>query len=174
MSKWAIQTERLGLRPFQLTDAEAFFLLNNNKEVIQYTGDPSFESVAHAHAFIAGYHAYQETGMGRWAVVDRETEAFIGFCGLKKHADGEVDLGYRFYKEVWGKGYATESSLACIDYAFTHLGLPSLIGRVAKQNLASIRVLEKCGFILESEQTCGTLPGWIYRLEKNFYNSPIS
>jgi RimJ/RimL family protein N-acetyltransferase len=56
-------------------------------------------------------------------------------------------------KTAWGKGYATEAAFACLKYGFEKLHLPRIIGRAMPQNLASIRVLEKCGmqFIGEEE-----------------------
>lgn len=161
-----IETPRLGLRPFLITDAGSFFEMNADPEVIRYTGDAPFKHVAEAADFIASYDAYSRTGMGRWAVIEKESEQFVGFCGLKKHAHGEVDLGYRMMRQVWGKGYATESSQACMRHAFENLQLESLIGQVAKANAASIRVLEKCGFTRESERLCGDFPGWVYRLHR--------
>lgn len=61
----------------------------------------------------------------------------------------EVDLGFRFFKEYWNKGFATESSLACIEYGFNSVGLKSIIGRAQKANLASIKVLQKVGLKFE-------------------------
>jgi [ribosomal protein S5]-alanine N-acetyltransferase len=54
-------------------------------------------------------------------------------------------LGYRFIKKFWGKGYATEVAFACIQYGFNRLNLQQIIGRALPGNLASIKVLEKCG-----------------------------
>ncbi|MFK7970578.1 MAG: GNAT family N-acetyltransferase [Bacteroidia bacterium] len=161
-----IKTPRLFLREFIAEDAESFYKLNADIEVIQYTGDPPFADIAEAKSFIRNYNAYRHTGMGRWATIEAATGDFIGFCGLKKHEDGEVDLGYRLMKSTWGKGYATEAAKACIAYAFDTLDLNSLIGRVAKKNLSSIRVLEKCDFHREAEAPCDALPGWRYRLFK--------
>jgi RimJ/RimL family protein N-acetyltransferase len=71
---------------------------------------------------------------------------FIGWCGLKYLPEtNEVDLGYRFMKKFWGNGYATEAALACIEYGFTRLNLRLVVGRALPANLASIKVLEKCG-----------------------------
>ena len=77
---------------------------------------------------------------------------FIGFAGLKYLDDmDEVDLGYRFAKEYWGKGIATEAAKACVDYGFNKLGLSRIIAMVLPQNKGSIRVLEKLNFKFEKE-----------------------
>ena len=71
---------------------------------------------------------------------------FTGWCGLKYLPEtNEVDLGYRFMKKFWGNGYATEAALACIEYGFSNLDLHQVVGRALPGNIASIKVLEKCG-----------------------------
>ncbi|MEZ4687860.1 MAG: GNAT family N-acetyltransferase [Bacteroidia bacterium] len=79
-----------------------FYELNADPEVIRYTGDPPFGSVEEARKFIEEYDAYAKHGIGRWAVIEEEMGDFIGFCGLKKHDDGEVDLGYRLRRRPLG------------------------------------------------------------------------
>lgn len=56
----------------------------------------------------------------------------------------EVDLGFRFFKKHWGKGYASEARLACVKYGFEQLQLTSIVGRANSENKASIKVLQKC------------------------------
>jgi ribosomal-protein-alanine N-acetyltransferase len=158
-----LRTPRLLLREFKPEDAQGFYELNTDPEVIRYTGDPPFVSVEAARTFIQDYDAYAKHGIGRWAVIEEATGDFVGFCGLKKHEDGEVDLGYRLRRDRWGRGYATEAAQRCIEYAFKELKLKSLIGRVAKDNHSSIRVLEKLGFEREADVSCESLPGWRYR-----------
>ena len=63
----------------------------------------------------------------------------------------EVDLGYRFMKEYWGKGIATESAKACVNLGFNKLRLKRLIAMVLPENTGSIRVLEKLNFEFEKD-----------------------
>jgi RimJ/RimL family protein N-acetyltransferase len=63
----------------------------------------------------------------------------------------EVDLGYRFMKEYWGKGIATESGKACVDLGFNKLELKKMIAMVLPENTGSIHVLEKLNFKYEKE-----------------------
>lgn len=142
-----LETERLYLREFSSLDAVHFYNLNNDPDVLKYTGNEPFKSLLEAQEFIVNYSDYTINGYGRWAVCLKETDEFLGWCGLKKDENsGEVDLGFRFYKRNWGKGYATESGLACINYGFHHLLLNKIIGRAYIDNLASICVLKKCKF----------------------------
>ena len=70
----------------------------------------------------------------------------MGWCGLKCiPARNEIDLGYRFKKNFWGKGYATEAAFACIKYGFEKLHIRRIAGRSVPENAGSRRVLEKCG-----------------------------
>ena len=98
------KTERLILREFSLQDAEGFYRLNADLEVMRYTGDTSFESEQASAAFIDAYCEYRLHGFGRWSLLDRETGEYIGFCGLRRDpVTQEVDLGFRLLRSVWGK-----------------------------------------------------------------------
>lgn len=161
-----IETDRLILRKFALTDAASFYQLNSDSEVLKYTIDKPFASVDAAKSFIRNYKNYEKHGYGRWSVVLKETNEFIGWCGLKNHHDEFIDLGYRFLKTHWGKGYATEAGLACIVYGFSELGLSQIIGRATVDNVASIRVLEKCGMRFLKEDKCDGLQAVYYQISK--------
>lgn len=139
-------TPRLALRRFRRDDAPALYSLNSNPEVIRYTGDESFKNPAAAADFIDGYDHYERHGYGRWAVVTRKDDRFIGFCGLRKEdSSGEVDLGFRFFREFWSKGYATESGRAALGLGFGRFKLNRIIGKSLRENLPSISVLQKLG-----------------------------
>lgn len=144
--KIILETPRFYLREMTPDDADAAFLLNSDPDVIKYTGDPPFESTEAARRFLNHYPDYKNNGFGRWAVIDKQTGEYTGWCGLKLLKDlNQVDLGYRFYKKHWNKGYATETGKACIHYGFEVLSLNEIVGRAMKENNASIKVLEKCG-----------------------------
>ena len=140
-----LETERCFLREFIVDDATEIFALNNDPEVIRYTGDPSFESVDTASKFLSGYKDYIVNKMGRWSVIRKSDHQFLGWCGLKfLPEDKTIDLGYRFHHRFWNQGYATETGLACVKYGFEKLHLDRIIGRADKNNIGSIRVLQKC------------------------------
>ena len=145
-----LETPRLLLREFHEEDAAAFYVLGSDPEILRYTGDPGggLQSVAHAKEILQSHALsdYRNYGFGRWACVDRATEAVIGSAGLKRLSDlDEVDLGFRFLPAYWGQGYATEAGREILSYGFDRLQLPRVIGLVDAANLASIRVLEKLG-----------------------------
>lgn len=169
--KKILETERLLLREFELSDAQAMYDLNSDPEVVRWTGDPPFDSVSQAREFLQNYKDYETNGYGRWPVIDKEKNEFVGWCGLKLNEQNLVDLGYRFFRKDWGKGYATESARACLGYGFLALGMDEIIGRVARQNPASGRVLEKIGMRFWKEDACkGIVDSLYYKIDKKQYH----
>jgi RimJ/RimL family protein N-acetyltransferase len=154
------ESERLYLRELTSNDAESFYRLNSDTEVLKYTGDSSFKDVQEAKRFLENYNPYIKYGYGRWAVIRKIDSEFIGWCGLKYHPEiDEVDLGFRLFKKFWNQGYATEAAKSSIDYAFNYLKINQLIGRVELENKASIQVLKKIGFELLREFDFEGKPG---------------
>lgn len=163
------ETPRLLLRAFTTEDAPLIYALNADPAVTEFTGDP-IRDLHHAqqvlqHTLLPQYALYNH---GRWAVHVRSAEGpvssgFIGWCGLKARPErGEIDLGYRFMKSAWGKGYATEAAQACLQYGFEQLKLPRIVGRAMPQNIASLRVLEKCGMQYVGEEIVDGHPALTY------------
>ena len=149
-----LETERLLLRPFELTDIEPSYQLNLDAEVSRYTGDGGVVSKDEITRRITEdvFGDYQNYGYGRLAVELKSTQEFIGFAGLKYLPDWEeVDLGYRLMRKYWGQGLATEAAAACVEFGWESLGLDSMIGLVLPENVASINVLEKLGFSYEKD-----------------------
>lgn len=146
------ETERLLHRAMTVDDAEAFYALKSQPEVIRYTGEPPLQSVEEARDALAAYPDFDTHGYGRWGCVLKETGAIIGFCGMKYLDElDEVDLGYRYFPEYWGRGLATEACRACLAFGFETIGLERIIGLVLPENGASIRVLEKVGMRADGE-----------------------
>ena len=98
---------------------------------------------------------YQTWGFGPYAVVEKDTQGVIGYCGLFYFPDvggqPEVEVGYRLARSAWGKGYATEAARAVRDFAFATLGIKRLIALIDSSNIASIRVAEKIGMHYEKD-----------------------
>jgi len=142
------ESDRIYLRETSQDDAEVFYRLNLDPEVIKYTGDVAFASIDEVRTFLANYDQFRKYKMGRWAVVLKDGNQVLGWCGLKYHPQEDfVDLGFRLFRDQWGKGYATEAAQLSLDYGFRVLGLKKIVGRVDVRNGASIRVLEKMGMI---------------------------
>ncbi len=167
-----LETERLTLREFELSDAHEMFMLNSDYDVIKYTGDKHFKNVEEAEDLIRKYDQYRKYKLGRWTVLLKETKEYLGWCGLKYLEDeSAVDIGFRFHKKHWGRGYATEAAAPCLKYGFENLRLKKIIGRALKANTASIHVLEKIGMKYERDEMLHDGPAVIYSKE-NFSATP--
>ncbi len=141
------QTPRLYFRKFTQDDAQLLYELNSNPNVIKYVHEPApvLENVRDIlfKSILPQYKLYNH---GRWAVHLENNDAFIGWCGLKyiKEAD-EIDLGYRFKEDYWGKGYGYEAAKATIEYGFNNLKLKRIVATALPANVASWKIMEKCG-----------------------------
>lgn len=151
--KIILETERLLLRELLPRDARTQFALNEDHEVVKYTGDGPFENPEAAYSFFKDYgDRYKKYGYARWLVADKTNKEIFGWCGLKFNPeDGETDLGFRFHRRHWNKGYASESSFAVMKWGKETAGLKRIIGRARVENHASLHVLEKCGLVFEKE-----------------------
>lgn len=165
--KLILKTERLYLRELTPDDAVHFYNMNADIDVLKYTGDTEFESVENAKVFLENYNQYQLYHMGRWAVCLKHSNEFVGWCGLKYHPpENLVEVGYRFYKNHWNKGYATESAKACITYGFETLKLRVIYAHAHIDNFASHRVIEKCGLQFIDQAIYDGMPAKLYKIEK--------
>lgn len=144
-------SQNLRLREWTLSDAPWLYQLNDDPEVVKYTGDSGFSSEARALELIQSYPNYQRDGYGRWVVTNGDSDTPLGWCGLKKNPWG-IDLGFRFFREHWSKGIATEAARAALELGKIFEAHP-IIGRTLSSNVASSRVLEKVGMV-----HYGTLP----------------
>lgn len=161
-----LETNRLYLREMTPEDAENAYLLNLDPDVIKYTGDVPFESIDEARNFLENYDHYKKYGFGRWAVIEKNEDRFVGWCGLKYTAESdEFDIGFRFSKTNWNKGYATEAALACLDLGFSKYGMTEIVGRAMVENKASIRVLEKIGLTFVKPYILHDEEGVIYKIQ---------
>lgn len=147
-----IETERLLIRRFTLDDAADYRPLIALPDVIRYTADRPVNSTEEAAAMLSSHplRDYALYGYGRMACIEKATGRLIGFTGLKYLDDmEETDVGYRFLPETWGKGFATESTVAVMKHQPKQFGLTRIIGLVEPANVGSVRVLKKLGMDFE-------------------------
>ncbi|MGG5578033.1 GNAT family N-acetyltransferase [Myroides sp. C15-4] len=165
--KKILETPRLFLRELEIADAPSLFALNANPNVIRYTGNTAFTSIEEARIFLENYSDYRENGYGRWAVIHKDSERFLGWCGLKFDVETQqTDIGFRFFEEDWGKGYATESAQACLKVGFETFQLKEIVGRAMKANTASIRVLEKLGLHYVEDMVLDQQEAVLYKIKQ--------
>lgn len=174
-----LETDRLYLRPFEAKDAPFLFELNSDEEVMRYTGDVPFENIDAAQKFAIHYTTDPQSqhvlyNLGRLAVLRIEDDAFLGWSGLKFHESSNFfDIGYRFMKKYWGKGYATESGLAVVKYAFEVHKIDELVAQVHELNYGSQVVAQKLGMRLDHRFYWEERePGRYYCIDKDhFFNT---
>ncbi len=146
------ETPRLILREILPSDEEGMFALDSDPEVHRYLGNNPVTNIEQTREVINFVRQqYIDNGIARWAVIEKNTNSFVGWSGLKLVKEERnnhpqyYDIGYRFIKKYWGKGYATESAKAALDYGFEVMNLTEIIGTAHIENTASRKVLEKIG-----------------------------
>ena len=146
-SKPFLQTKRLILRELCPGDAEDMMRLHSHPEVQRFTGEGVITTPEGIRKKIEEkMHDYKTYGYGRWATILKDGEQFVGWSGLAYLQEfDEIDVGYRFLPEYWGKGLATEATRAILAYSFNELKLKRIVAIAMKENKASIRVMEKAG-----------------------------
>lgn len=146
------ETDRLILREVVSADKQGMFELDSDPLVHQYLGRKPVLDIKQVEEAIRHIRQqYVDNGIGRWAIVEKSTNKFLGWTGLKlvtqltNNHIGYYDIGYRLIRKYWGKGFATESAIASLDYGFDKLQLSDIYGIADVKNTASRSVLEKIG-----------------------------
>ena len=145
-----LETDRLRLRWFTDTDADADFLraLLNDPGWLANIGERNVRTRRQARGWIATRHTatYGRLGFGFWGVERKSDGRLLGMCGLtKRDTLLEADVGYALMPEFRGHGYAREAAAACVRYAHDVLGLAEVWGITGPANAASATVLQEIG-----------------------------
>lgn len=149
-----VETKRLLLREIIPEDVDGMFELDSNPAVQTYLGNKPISTKKQAEDVILHVRKqYLENGIGRWAVIEKESGEFIGWSGLKYITKDQpineqfdfYDLGYRFIERFWGKGYATESAIASLKYGFEKLQLEKIYAFADVEHIVSNKILTKLG-----------------------------
>lgn len=171
-----IETERFLLRELVPEDANGLFELDADPEVHRYLGNKPIYTMAQAIEVIQMIRQqYLDNGIGRWAVVDKNTMEFIGWSGLKLVTEmtnnhiNYYDLGYRLIRKHWHKGIGTETAIASLAYAFDTLNVKEVFGMADCDNIASNKILSKAGLrLVEEFDHDGIRHNWYRLAAENF------
>ena len=142
-----IETIRLILRPFTEQDisfSQAFML----PEFMVNSPQGAYTEEAAKSRIIEMSEGYRKSGFGKLAVIEKESNSIIGYCGLEPcviEGKSEIELGYRLLTKFRGKGYATEAALALVEFEAIK-GNSNIIAFTEYENFPSMRVLVKLGF----------------------------
>lgn len=171
MHSHVIETQRLILRPLQLTDAEAEFVWLSDPIVNRYMPYNLYTDVADVVKWLdTAIHAEKELHFGFVRKADGVLVG-AGSIGPHDHEDGAWEFGYNLRRDAWNQGYATEATQAMIDLARREYGVRIFVAAHAKANPASGRVMEKCGLHIDHEGEYSrfdgseTFPALFWRME---------
>jgi ribosomal-protein-alanine N-acetyltransferase len=151
-----LETKRLLLRPLEVADAEAMFAMDSNPNVHKYLWQKPTQTIDETLKIIENVRGqYIKNNIGRFATILKETGEFIGWTGIK-YIDDHIengntnffDYGYRLNENYWNSGFATEASVAWLDYGFTQMNIDKMNAYTHHENGASNRILKKIGMTL--------------------------
>ncbi len=145
-----LQTARLCITQFSPFDAAFLHELMNSPLWLQYIGDRKIHTEADAlkHLEKNIFSAYASSGLAAWRVALLSSNLPIGSCGFYQRDFLDCpDLGFAFLPNYLNQGYGYEAASACLDYGFSQLGLQRLCAITQPDNAASVRLLEKLGFV---------------------------
>ncbi len=157
MGSIIFESDRLIVRQYVFeTDAENFFRLNGDEEVMRYirTAKAKEECDVFLKQVIESYKT--NPLIGRWAAVERSTQLFVGsFAIIPIEGTEDIQLGYAFLKDNWGKGFATELTKEGLYYYFAKTKEDHIYAIAEKENFASHKVLLKSGFVPDGTKNDG-------------------
>lgn len=173
-----IETERLILREVLPTDVDGLFELDADPEVHRYLGNKPVTDKAQILTVIKLIRQqYVDYGIGRWAIIDKQTGRFVGWAGLKfvtELTNNHIyyyDLGYRLLKRYWGQGIATQTAIASLNYAFDNLNTTEVYAMADCENGGSNKILKKAGLnLVETFDLGGIKHNW-YKIDKKEFES---
>ena len=163
---YLLDTNRLIFRPLALDDLDELHTLYGNPNVTRYVYEDAmtYEATRDELEWMIDVYTSQP-GFGLWGTVLRQTNEFIGRCGLLQWTIEErleVELTYMLAEKYWGRGLGTEAAQAFMKYGFEELKLPRLICCIDTENLASIKVAETLGMTFEKEVDTGEGPELLF------------
>ncbi len=150
-----LTTERLTLRPRSRDDVDAVMAMDADPEVVRFIldGVPP-DPVAHRRELTERIDVGHGPLFGYWSVFERaQPDDFLGWvCLTPLPGHDHVEIGWRFCRASWGRGYATEAARELLHYGFDTARLQEIVAVVKPANVMSLRVIDKLG--LHADGTC--------------------
>ncbi|MGA9997820.1 MAG: GNAT family N-acetyltransferase [Pyrinomonadaceae bacterium] len=165
----SIGTSRLTLRMFRPDDLDDLYSLFSDPDVVRYVGTGETASRAETETALQGImNHWERHGFGRWAILDRHSQKFIGYGGLRMLID-TPEVVYHLAKAYWGMGLATEMATASLRFGFQEKNFERIVAIAKPENLASVRVMQKIGMSYERHTSYYNFPVIQYSiLRENF------
>lgn len=155
MGSYIIETEELALRELTMNDFLSWHQILSDQETMQYY--PRVFDMDKTRSWIDwNLDNYRRYGFGLWAIILKDTNQFIGDCGITMqniYGDGNLfpEIGYHVDKRFWCKGYASQAAKACLRYAFENMDFNEIFCYQKWTNIPSKKVAEKIGMLLRKE-----------------------
>ena len=151
MHSYTLETERLILRPLTVEDAEAMFVWLSDPEVNRYMPYPLYTEVEAARQWIAS--TFEKEDYYLFGFVRKSDGLLIGSGDISPSEEygGAWAFGYNIRRDCWNQGYTTEATRAMIDFARREFGARDIAAQHAAANVASGRVMEKCGLVFDHD-----------------------
>ena len=143
-----LETKRLIIGHFTCTDIHMWASIEADPLVRKFVDGKCLSREEAGHYVKMSMDSYAVNGFGRFAVRSKTSKRLIGMCGFLRQ-DEEIDFGYRYSAETWGKGIGYEAANKVLNYGLEHLKLKKICAGVAIENIPSIKILEKLGFEFE-------------------------
>ncbi len=159
MGPHLLETERLVLRRWRREDHRPFAAICADPDVMEFVGNGSTLTARQASGLIGRFEkAWDEHGYGLFAVELRGTNQLIGFTGLARPGFmpellPSVEIGWRFGKAHWGKGYATEAAAEALAFAIRSPAIGEIVSICQPGNVASTRIMRKIGLEFDRRGT---------------------
>ncbi len=146
---YVLSTQRLGLRIWEEEDTLPFIEMNKDPEVMKYF--PSIMTDEGSRVMIERMSRFMnEHNYGLFAVEEKSTNTFIGFTGFAIPSFTSfftpcIEVGWRYKKEAWGKGFATEAARPCLQFGFEQLKMEKIVSFTSALNINSEKVMKRAG-----------------------------
>lgn len=137
MNKTILETARLSLREITHDDLDDLLQIWGDAETLRFF-PKTLDRREMSEWIDRNLKRYESYGHGLWAVILKDTQQFVGDCGL-------------VIKNFWGRGLAAEAARGCMDYAFNQLGRRRVISMIRPENIPSRRVAERNGLQIEKK-----------------------
>jgi RimJ/RimL family protein N-acetyltransferase len=165
---YILETENLKLRKMNINDVENLMKIFSDPIAMQYYPStyPKEVALKWINWNLVNYEKHQS---GLWICELKEDGTFVGQCGIIPQVVDDVEemeIGYLFVRDYWGKGLATEAAIAVRDYGFNNLGLQRLIATIYHKNTPSVKLAERIGMTFEKRTFVGKSDDFIYSIHQ--------
>ena len=139
-----LETERLIVRPLSEKDADDYYDMMGNPNVMKLIPRSVMSRKESNHHLMGFVNAdLNRSDTKAWAIETKLNHDFIGICAFLINAEGDHEIGYRLREKFWRNGFGTEIAKGLISFGFNHLNMDKITADVAVNNLNSVRILEK-------------------------------